>query len=303
VLERADGTVLLARRPSSKVYAGYWEFPGGKIEAGETPLQALKREIDEELGVAVTLAYPWITRVFTYPHATVRLHFFRVAAWRGEVHPHEHDAVAWQRPDSVDVTPVLPANGPVLRGLALPLEYAISNAGRMGRAAFLDALQRRLQEGLKLIQIREPGWARGDIAALVRDALALARPHGARVLVNSDVDLARETGADGVHLTARQLGALDARPDMGLVGASCHGRDELRSAERLGADFAVLGPVLPTPTHPGAELMGWSGFSEALDASALPVYALGGIVPDDLDTARIHGAHGVAMIRGAWSSR
>jgi 8-oxo-dGTP diphosphatase len=156
---------------------------------------------------------------------------------------------------------------------------------------------------LRLIQIREPGCARTELASLVRDVVALARPHRAQVLVNSDVELAREAGADGVHLTARQVAALSTRPELELVGASCHGRDELRSAERLGADFAVLGPVLPTPTHPGAELLGWERFAAAVEGSALPVYALGGVVPDDLETARLHGAHGVAMIRGAWSPR
>src|SRR5262249_36996900 len=78
VLERADGSFLLAQRPAGKVYAGYWEFPGGKIEAGEAPDAALARELHEELGIDVASAYPWITRVYTYPHGTVRLRFFRV---------------------------------------------------------------------------------------------------------------------------------------------------------------------------------------------------------------------------------
>ncbi|MBA2484433.1 MAG: NUDIX domain-containing protein, partial [Nitrosomonas sp.] len=78
---RPDGSFLLARRPEGKPYPGYWEFPGGKIETGESPLAALERELQEELGIHITLAYPWITRVFTYTHATVRLHFFRVTTW------------------------------------------------------------------------------------------------------------------------------------------------------------------------------------------------------------------------------
>jgi 8-oxo-dGTP diphosphatase len=301
VLERPDGAVLLAQRPAEKVYAGYWEFPGGKLEAGETALQALKREISEELGVEVAVAYPWITRVFTYPHAMVRLHFFRVVDWRGELHVREHEAIAWQRPDQVSVSPVLPANGPVLQGLALPLEYAISNAASVGRDAFLARLEHRLKAGLRLIQIREPGWARPELFSLVREVVSRTRPSGARVLVNSDAEVARDSGADGVHLTARQLTGLATRPDIELIGVSCHHRDELRRAEALGADFAVLGPVLATPTHPDAKLMGWNGFAAAVQGCALPVYALGGVVRDDLEMARRHGAHGVAMIRGAWS--
>jgi len=96
VMQRPDGAFLLAQRPAGKVYEGYWEFPGGKVEAGEQPSAALARELREELGVDVETAYPWITRVYTYPHATVRLNFFRVTRWRGEPHPREEQAIAWQ---------------------------------------------------------------------------------------------------------------------------------------------------------------------------------------------------------------
>jgi 8-oxo-dGTP diphosphatase len=300
VLVRQDGAVLLARRPRSKVYAGYWEFPGGKVEPGESTPAALHREIQEELSVEVKSAYPWITRVFTYPHATVRLHFFRVTAWQGELQAKEHERLAWQQPDSVNVEPVLPANGPVLRALMLPAEYGITQAGELGVDAFLGRLRSRLDSGLRLVQIREPSLTREALESLSAAIIALARPAGAKVLVNSDIALAHRVGADGVHLTARQLLAAKERPDLLLMGASCHGADELRAAERLGADLAVLGPVKPTPTHAGAQTLGWDGFEAAARGSAIPVYALGGVMPGDLETAWARGAHGVAMIRGAW---
>ena len=126
VIQRPDGAFLLAQRPHGKVYAGYWEFPGGKVEPGEPLERALARELHEELGIEVERAYPWITRTFVYPHAEVRLHFHRVLAWRGDPRALEHDALGWRPPDSVDLDPLLPANGPILRGLALPAEYAIS---------------------------------------------------------------------------------------------------------------------------------------------------------------------------------
>jgi len=94
VLERPDGAFLLAQRPAGKVYSGYWEFPGGKIEPGEPAAQALARELHEELGVDIGEPYPWITRVFTYPHGTVRLQFYRVHEWSGEPHPREEQAIA-----------------------------------------------------------------------------------------------------------------------------------------------------------------------------------------------------------------
>jgi 8-oxo-dGTP diphosphatase len=298
VLIRPDGRALLARRPASKVYAGYWEFPGGKVEPGEPVEDALAREIREELGVAIERAHPWITRVFVYPHATVRLHFHRVVAWRGEPRALEHEAIAWQRPAATDVAPMLPANGPVLRALSLPDEYAITRIAEMGEAAFFARLEARLREGLRLVQVREKNLSREALKGLAVRVLALARAEGAKVLVNSDTELAREIGADGVHLTAAQLGS--ARPDLSWCGASCHSAEELRRAEALGADFAVLGPVRATPSHPGSVPLGWDRFREIAAGAAIPVYALGGVVPGDLEQARSRGAHGLAMVRGAW---
>jgi 8-oxo-dGTP diphosphatase len=300
ILERADGRVLLARRPRAKVYAGYWEFPGGKVEPGETVEVALAREIQEELGVEVRRVDPWITNVFTYPHATVRLHFFRVRDWVGEPHAREHEALSWEDPHHVALSPLLPANGPVLRGLTLPVEYAITQAAALGRDAFLARLDARLGAGLRLVQVRELTYSRDDMQSLAAAVIARARPHGARVLVSNDLALAHMVGADGVHLTARQVASMDTRPDLALVGASCHSRGELDAAVRLGADFAVLGAVKPTASHPGAAVLGWEAFAAIARDAPIPVFAIGGLQRGDMNEAWRHAAHGIAMIRGAW---
>ena len=135
VIERPDGRFLLAQRPNGKVYAGYWEFPGGKVEPGESLGRALRRELHEELGIEVELAYPWITRVYTYPHATVRLHFHRVVRWRGDPHPHEHQAMSWEEAEKVGVSPLLPANGRTGRPLppVMPLPMRRNWAGNTFR--------------------------------------------------------------------------------------------------------------------------------------------------------------------------
>jgi 8-oxo-dGTP diphosphatase len=188
VLQKPDGPFLLAQRPAGKAYAGYWEFPGGKIEPGETPHHALVRELREELGITVATAYPWITRVFTYPHATVRLNFFRVTAWSGELHPHEGQQFAWQHLPDISVAPVLPANAPILRALSLPPLYAISNAQELGEAEFLRRLEAALHNGLRLVQLREKNYSREALRELAQKMLPLIRQHDAQLLVTTPMN-------------------------------------------------------------------------------------------------------------------
>jgi 8-oxo-dGTP diphosphatase len=117
VLIDPEGRFLLTSRPAGKVYAGYWEFPGGKVEAGESVEAALRRELHEELGITIGPAWPWKTELMDYPHARVRLHFCKVFAWSGEFEMREAQQMAWQTLP-VQVAPVLPGTVPVLRWFA-----------------------------------------------------------------------------------------------------------------------------------------------------------------------------------------
>lgn len=117
VLIRPDGDFLLTSRPAGKVYEGYWEFPGGKLEAGETVAQALQRELHEELGITIGPAALWKVELVDYPHALVRLSFCKVFSWSGDLQMREAQSFAWQRLP-VQVTPVLPGTVPVLQWLA-----------------------------------------------------------------------------------------------------------------------------------------------------------------------------------------
>ncbi|MDT3707165.1 MAG: Nudix family hydrolase [Thiobacillus sp.] len=301
VLTQPDGRVLLAQRPPGKVYAGYWEFPGGKVEPGESLATALARELHEELGIVVTRAGRWITRLFEYPHAAVRLNFFRVFGWQGEPHPHEGQVFSWQQPDAVEVTPLLPANFPILKALSLPPLLGISRAESLGVDSFLARLDIALHNGLRLIQLRDKTLPEAVRLQLARETVNRARPFGARVLINGSLDLARAAGADGVHLDSAAAADLTARPDCEWVGVSCHDAAELSHAAAIEADFALLSPVLPTLTHPGATALGWEAFSALAGASPIPVFGLGGLERDDVPLARSHGAHGVALLRGAWT--
>jgi len=296
-----EGTeFLLAQRPAGKAYAGYWEFPGGKVEPGESLHQALVRELQEELGITVDRAWPWISCEFNYPHANVRLKFFRVNSWHGEIKPLEHTGFDWMRIGGVArVSPILPANGPILRALQLPSIYALTNASRNGCEAELNKLERALAGGLRLVQVRDKNLSAAERLNFARGVMERAlRYSDACVLINDDEDLAREVCAHGLHLSAARLKQIEQRPSFDWVAASCHSASELSRATALGIDFALLSPVLPTPSHPEAAGLGWDEFARQIEASAIPVFALGGMRAEKLEEALEHGAHGIAMLRG-----
>lgn len=301
VLLRSDGSFLLGQRAPGSIYAGYWEFPGGKIEAGETPAQALCRELEEELDIRVSHLRPWLRREHFYEHAHVCLHFFEVAAWSGELHSKVHHRLHWQQPGEEPPAPMLPANGPVLKALRLPRMMGITQAATIGVEAQLQLLDRALAGGLRLVQVREPLLDERRRRQLGAEIVRRVRACGGLVLINGDVELALELGADGVHLPAHQLMRCEQRPSLPWVGASTHDRAELEQAARLELDYALLGAVQPTASHPGAEGLGWPAFARLVENLPLPVLALGGMRAEDMARARDHGAHGIAAIRAAWN--
>lgn len=300
VLTLADGRYLLGQRGGDTVYAGYWEFPGGKVEAGESPAAALCRELDEELGIRVTHLRPWLYREHRYEHAHVRLHFFEVDAWQGEIVPRVHANLAWVTPCAPAPAPMLPANGPILKALQLPRLMGITRAAQVGVARQLSELDAALDAGLRLVQIREAGLAAAARADFAAEVVRRVHARGGLVMINDDLALAQACAADGVHLPARHLAAVDERPALAWVGASCHNRAELERAAALGLDYALLGPVAPTRSHPGAPSLGWAGFAALAAHLPMPVLALGGLGAADMAAARDAGAHGVAGISGLW---
>jgi len=301
VLVRDDGKVLLAQRLPGTPYPGYWEFPGGKLERGESARDALVRELDEELGITVTRAVPWLVQRYVYPHAHVELSFFRVFGWRGEPRGRDGQAIAWQTPGSFDVAPLLPANTVVLRSLELPPIYAITAAEDLDVGPFLARARSAIDRDVALIQLREKSFNEEKLARFAEQLLSLTRSLGARILLNGDADVARRLGCAGVHWTSARLMDAKRRPEGMLCAASCHDRTELARAALLELDFVVLGPVLATPSHAAAPPLGWERFEELAQAMPVPVYALGGLVRADLDQAMECGAHGIALRRAAWN--
>ncbi len=300
VIQREDGKILFTERPAGKACAGEWEFPGGKVEAGETPRQALNREIEEELAIHITEARPWITLSHTYPHATVLLHFFIVTAWTGDEHGEEGQRLSWQNLSELTISPLLAANAPVIRALQLPETYAISCVSEIGEEEFLRRLPKAIKNGLRLLQLREKSLSSCQLRRLVDQILPITVPAGVTILINSSMPDEQIKRFSGLHLTSKNLMELDQRPDFKLVAASCHNRQELQQAAQLGLDFAVLSPVEKTLSHPDAIPLGIQGMAELIADCPIPVYALGGMSLDQLNEIQSHGAHGIAMMRMAW---
>jgi len=294
--------VLVARRPQHVHQGGLWEFPGGKVEAGETVEQALAREIDEELGLQVTAARPLIRIEHRYPDKAVCLHVWRVDRWRGQPGGREGQPLRWTAVRELDPEEFPVANRRIIRALQLPDRYLITPEPGADPETFLDALGRALARGVRLVQLRAKSSPVPELDALVTQSLALCRRHGARLLVHASAGFSVAAAADGVHLDSATLMALTERP-LGpehWVAASCHDAREVEHAGTIGVDFVVVSPVAATASHPQARPIGWEGLAALTEAAGIPVYALGGLGPADLPAAQRHGAQGIAAIRGLW---
>ncbi|HEX4853477.1 Nudix family hydrolase [Arenimonas sp.] len=301
VLRDARGRILLARRTAGRDLAGAWEFPGGKVEPGETALEALERELREELGIRIGPARPLVSVPQAYPGKRIVLDVYEVDQFEGTARGLERQALAWSPPEKLASYPMPPADRPVVAALTAADRYLITPEPA-DRAGFLSKLDKALAAGARRIQLRAKAMAPADLAILARDAQIRCRAKGAQLLLNGEPGLAAGLGL-GLHLRSAQLMALSSRPALAEgqpVAASCHDAEELAQAERLGLDFVVLGPVRATDSHPGVEPMGWDKFAALREGVSLPIYALGGMKPADVAVARRHGGQGVAGIRGLW---
>lgn len=304
VVTDGDGRVLICRRARHRHQGGLWEFPGGKVESGEEAGTALCRELIEELGIRPTQAWPLLRIPYRYPEEQILLDVWRVTRFTGVIQGREGQPWRWVTREELSAYRFPAANQPIITAACLPPTYLITPALADSRR-LLAALRQHFADGRRaLVQLRVSGLSDGQLEGLARSLLSPVHAGGGKLLISRRWDIAQRVGADGVHLSSAQLQALGERPLPAdrLVAASCHNPLELAQACARGADFAVLSPVRATLLHPGRDALGWQKFAQWIREVPIPVYALGGVAPVDLEQAWSSRAQGVAGIRGFWPS-
>ena len=304
VLKNTAGKILISLRKSGVHQGGLWEFPGGKLDVNESAEQALVREFKEELDITINSASPLIAIKHKYADLAVQLHVFLVTEYSGEAKGCEGQFFKWVTPTELNKHTFPAANQPIIKAAQLPDRYAILDDAE-DEAILLARLQYLLDRKIKLIQLRLKNTPVVVVRSFLEKAYPLCQAQGVVLLLNSAVKQMEDFSLDGLHLTSTDLMAIGSRPvseyDIAeneyWVSASCHNLKELKHAQRIGIDFVVLAPVLPTQTHPDTQSMGWVQFAELVSQVNIPVYALGGLSETDLDQAQVSGAQGIAAIR------
>tara|TARA_R110002073_G_scaffold336505_1_gene534271 strand:- start:67451 stop:68383 length:933 start_codon:yes stop_codon:yes gene_type:complete len=296
VIRDDDGNVLLSQRLAGKHQGGRWEFPGGKVERGETLHQALARELHEELGIDSHDSCSFMTIDHQYPDLHVRLHFREVTRWSGVPHGREQQPVKWFASSDLSSLEFPAANKPIVTALSLPERWVILPSDY--QSAWPSVLPFLMQSGVGGVYLRGAPLERERLSEMVE----LCNANGLKTLLRNDVAMVSAVGADGVHLSCDVAAAMSARPECGLVSVACHNQFELDHAERLGADMVMLSPVNKTTTHPHAVPLGWKTFSSWATGRPYSVYALGGVAEKEMSKVRDSGGRGIAAISAFWPS-
>lgn len=301
VIQGADGRILIAQRPQHTHQGGLWEFPGGKLAAGENTHQALVRELQEELAIETLASEPLIQIHHDYGDKQVLLDVHRVTRFSGEARGAEGQPLQWVAVDQLHNYAFPAANRPIITALRLPQKLLITGEAQSHKE-YLAAIASAAAAGARGVQLRCPGMSAQDYLALASDCQQLCDSLDLPLFLNTSPEIFAQSQAQALHLNSHWLQQLTSRPVAPeiLLGASCHNPEELRLAQILGVDYVSLSSVNVTSSHPDAEPLGWEKFAALVQKFPLPVYALGGLTEADLPRAIAAGAQGVAAISCWW---
>lgn len=296
--------VLLSRRLPDVHQGGLLEFPGGKSNPGESPMQTLVRELKEEIDIQVVQAHPLTSYNYDYDDRQINLSAWEIDHWKGIPQANEGQEIKWTEISNLKSLRFPQANVKLIKSMALPqLYFIIPDLDGYG-AEFIKKIEELISNGLRFIQFRNPSSPADQHKEVMVKLLPICERYACSLIYNGSIETAVNLGAHGVHLNSSRLFEVDelTTPSEFWTGASCHNVDELMRAQSLGVDYCVISPVHTSPSHPKSGAIGWDNFALLAQKSNIPVYALGGIKPDELEMAVKHGAHGIAMISGLWNA-
>lgn len=302
IVRNSREEILVMKRPADRHLGGLAEFPGGKLEAGESPEAGLQRELKEELGIDMCRCRPLIQIPYSYADREVFLDVFVVTDYSGRVRGVEGQEFGWKSPRVLGDLHFPKANHGIVRALQLPGLVCVTPGAAQARD-FLPHFRDTIgQDEVSLVHFRSHELDRQDYLQLAEACLQECRRHQVRLVLNAEASSLEQVDAHGLHLTSRRLCAAKSRPlgQQYLVSASCHTLDEVLHASRTGLDYIFLGPVREKVSGVPREVLGWKQFARLARESAIPVFAIGGLGTADIEIAIAHGGQGVAAIRAVW---
>jgi len=304
VIVNSAGEVLLAKRPEHVHQGGLWEFPGGKVEGDETVKQALARELAEELAILVKSCQPMICIQHHYGDKSVLLDVWKISGYEGTPIGNEGQVVRWVAKEQLPSYSFPAANAPIVAAVRLPDRLIITPDTFTLKQLSSVIESSATEHGISVLQLRAPTLNRSDYLALFDKVSPLCRAADVCLIANTSPAIFADIQCQGLHLNSQQLDLVQERPvarDKWL-SASCHSVEQIEKATVIGADFALLSPILPTLSHPEASTLGWDRFQQWVRPAKIPVYALGGLSAKDIVKSQALGGQGVAAISAFWGS-
>ena len=304
IVKNTNNEVVVTKRRHDVHLGGLLEFPGGRVEAHESPEQALRRELKEELNIDLHECSPLIQVAYPYPDRNVFLDVYTVSAYAGTVTANESQELDWKQITTLDKLDFPYANYGIISALQLPELFVVTLNLSQSPDKFLQCFERVVTNtAISIIQLRSHELNDSQYMQIAEECLKLCRQHHTKLVLNREAKHVKQLNVTGLHLSSKKLLATKARPleNDYIVGASCHNLEEIVHASKLGLDYIFLGPVIEKKLPAYINPLGWDEFRGLVKASLIPVYAIGGLVIGDVKTSVKHGGQGVAAIRDLWA--
>lgn len=306
VIQDSRGQYFIAKRPQESHQGGLWEFPGGKVENNETVVEALKRELLEEVGITLVHASPLIQIHHNYSDKSVLLDVWCIDEFTGKAFGKEGQETCWINKSELSLYDFPAANLPIIKAIQLPDKYMITGEFE-DEKELLTRVQSGLKKDIKLIQFRAHNLNEENYFNYAEQIYDICEKENAILLLNTSIENYKKYKAHqfshGLHLTTKEIELFSSEllENNLLIATSIHNQEELLIAENNNVDFVVLSPVNKTRSHPNATPLGWGGFRQLTRKAHIPVYALGGMKEQELKKSKDNGAQGIAAIGEFWN--